>query len=358
MDFIDKIRELALQIPKQKEHVRTEEGTKNAMIMPFITALGYNVFDPAEVTPEYIADVGIKKGEKVDYVILRDGKPIILLECKCCVADLDHEHASQLYRYFSVTEARFGILTNGIVYRFYSDLEAPNKMDSKPFFEFDMLNPDENLIDELKKFTKSAFDVDGILTSASELKYTREIRRILVAMLKEPSGDFIKFFGSQIYQGRMTQNVLDQFGEFTRKAFAQFINDQINERLKSALAASTAPAAPVTPEVPVEVKAEREIFTAGDEIEGYHVVKALLRQVIDGKRIAMRDTLSYCNILLDDNRLKTICRLYFNGANKAIGLFDKPKQEEKIRIETVDDIYKYADRLKATIALYDKTPAQ
>jgi predicted type IV restriction endonuclease len=100
------------------------------MVMPFISALGYNVFDLTEVTPELHADVGLKKGEKVDYAILKDGKPIILFECKWHGADLNREHASQLYRYFSVTEARFSVLTNGIAYRFFTDLEAPNKMDA------------------------------------------------------------------------------------------------------------------------------------------------------------------------------------------------------------------------------------
>ena len=136
MDFIDKIQELSARIPKQLNHIQTEEATKNALVMPFISALGYNVFDPTEVTPELCADVGVKKGEKVDYAILREGKPIILFECKHHAADLGKVHASQLYRHFSVTEARFSVLTNGLVYGFYTDLEAPNKMDERPFFEF------------------------------------------------------------------------------------------------------------------------------------------------------------------------------------------------------------------------------
>jgi predicted type IV restriction endonuclease len=122
MDFIDRIRELASRAPKQLPHIQTEEATKNALVMPFIGALGYNVFDPTEVTPELTADVGIKKGEKVDYAILQDGQPIMLFECKWHGAELKDGHASQLYRYFSVTHARFGVLTNGIIYRFFTDL--------------------------------------------------------------------------------------------------------------------------------------------------------------------------------------------------------------------------------------------
>ena len=176
MDFIDHLRALASRIATTKDLIQTEEATKNAMIMPFIQALGYNVFDPLEVTPELVADVGTKKGEKVDYAILREAKPIILFECKKCGADLHINHASQLFRYFHVTEARFGVLTNGLVYRFFTDLDQPNKMDEKPFLEFNILDFKEQDVEELKKFAKSAFDVDSILTTANELKYTRAIQ--------------------------------------------------------------------------------------------------------------------------------------------------------------------------------------
>lgn len=115
MDFIDHLRLLSTRIAANKDNIQTEEATKNAMIMPLIQILGYNVFDPLEVTPELVADVGTKKGEKVDYAILKDGKPIILFECKKSGADLHINHASQLFRYFHVTEARFGVLTNGLV---------------------------------------------------------------------------------------------------------------------------------------------------------------------------------------------------------------------------------------------------
>jgi len=176
MDFVDQLRVLASRIISSKSIIQTEEATKNAMVMPFIQMLGYNVFDPMEVTPELIADIGTKKGEKVDYAILRDGKPIMLFECKKCGGDLSINHAGQLFRYFHVTEARFGVLTNGLVYRFFTDLEQPNKMDEKPFFEFNILDFNERDVEELKKFAKSAFDLDTILTTANDLKYTRSIQ--------------------------------------------------------------------------------------------------------------------------------------------------------------------------------------
>lgn len=377
MDFIDKIRELSARIPKQLDHIQTEEATKNALVMPFISALGYNVFDPTEVTPELCADVGVKKGEKVDYAILRDAKPIILFECKHHATDLSKVHASQLYRYFSVTDARFGVLTNGIIYWFFTDLEALNKMDSKPFFEFNLLDVKEAAVEELKKFSKSAFDLNNILTTASELKYTREIKRILTEQMQEPSDDFVKFFASQVYSGRMTQTVREQFAQLTRQAFKQIVNDQINERLKTALAsdptvtavqpASELSASPngIPNTIPSSTEASASnVVTTDEEIEAYHIVRAILREVISVKRVVMRDVQSYCGILLDDNNRKPICRMHFNTAQKYIGFFDGPKdnakdgqKEERVPIEQVDDLYKYADRLKATVGRYEAKTA-
>lgn len=358
MDFIDKIRELSARIPKQLEHIQTEEATKNALIMPFIAALGYNVFDPTEVTPELNADVGIKKGEKVDYAILREGKPIILFECKHHAADLGKVHASQLYRYFSVTEARFGVLTNGIVYWFYTDLDAANKMDAKPFFEFNILDIKDQNVEELKKFSKSAFDLINIVTTASELKYTREIKRIFAEQLLEPSDEFIKLFASQIYTGKMTQKVREQFGLFTRQALKQYISDQVNERLKTALSVESVPLS-VEPVALPEIAPnglDHGVATSEEELEAFYIIRAILREDVPVRRIVMRDVQSYCGILLDDNNRKPICRLYFGAANKTIGFFDGDK-ESRVSLAHMDDLYKHADRLKSTVARHDAAKA-
>ncbi len=361
MDFIDKIRELSVRIPKQLDNIQTEEATKHALIMPFIAALGYDVFDPTEVTPELCADIGVKKGEKVDYAILRDGKPIILFECKHHTAELGKVHASQLYRYFSVTETRFGVLTNGVVYWFYTDLEAPNKMDEKPFFEFNMLDIKDTAVEELKKFSKSSFDLEFILTTAAELKYTREIKRLLVEQMQEPTDEFVRFFASKVYGSRMTQAVREQFSQLTKQAFKQLVNDLINERLKSALASDTTTSLPPTAETSPVAASPAAISspesptantTTEEEWEGYHIVRAILREVTTPKRVAMRDVQSYCGILLDDNNRKPICRLNFNSAQKYVSFFDTEK-EERVPIGDLDDLYKYADRLKAAVTKYE-----
>ena len=361
MDFIDEIKALATRVPKKLEHLQTEEATKNALVMPFINALGYNVFDPTEVMPEFVADVGTKKGEKVDYAIMKDGTPIILFECKRANADLEDEQASQLFRYFTSTDVRFGVLTNGIVYRFYSDLDEPNKMDLRPFFELSMLDISDNAVNELKRFTKSSFDLDENVEAATILKYTKGIMHVLSQQLRDPSDDFVKLVADDVYSGIFTQSVREQFSQLTKQAFQQFINERIDDRLKSALAHESgdgheSPSADFVetddPDI-VAVDRDRGIVTTQEEMDGYLVVKAILRETVDVSRVAMRDTRSYCGILLDDNNRKTICRLHFNAEQKYLGVLDEQRQEERIPIDSIDSIFKYADQLKVVVARYD-----
>lgn len=354
MDFIDHLRALASRIANTKDIIQTEEATKNAMIMPFIQILGYNVFDPLEVTPELIADVGIKKGEKVDYAILKDGNPIIIFECKKSGADLNINHAGQLFRYFHVTAARFGVLTNGLVYRFFTDLEQPNKMDEKPFFEFNILDFKDRDVDELKKFAKAAFDLDTILTTANDLKYTRSIQNRLAEWMTNPSEEFVRLVSSDLLGNkRFTPAVIDQFTLITKRAFEQLIGERINERLKGAMTPESAHVVELpAPLAPITNDAEPQITTSEEEVEGFHAVRAILRGLVGAKRIVMRDAQSYCAILLDDNNRKPLCRLRFNNTQKLrLGIFNEKKEEVLMTLESVDDIFNYADQLKATLSL-------
>jgi len=354
MDLADRLDDLASRISQQRAHVTTEEATKNALVMPFISALSYDVFNPVEVVPEFTADVGIKKGEKVDYVIMRDGKPAILIECKSVGTDLDQAHASQLYRYFSVTDARFGVLTNGIEYRFFTDLEASNKMDARPFLEINLLAITDRSVEELKKFTKETFDLEQILSTASDLKYTKGIKRAISEEWVNPSEELVRYFGSKVYSGRMTQAVRDQFTTITKRALQEFISDRVSERLKSALAREEdmADKFSSSPDDPETESDSSGIETTEEEIEGYYIVKSIVREVVDAKRVFMRDTQSYCGILLDDNNRKPVCRLYFNASQKYVGVLDEKKNVDRHPIETVDEIFKFADQLKQTALRY------
>lgn len=353
MDLIDRLNQISLKISKQRDSIATEEATKAAFIMPFINALGYDIFDPEEVIPEFTADIGIKKGEKVDYAIVVNGNISMLIECKMVNARLDAQHESQLHRYFHSTAARIGVLTDGIIYKFYTDLDEPNKMDNKPFLEFSIQHIDEVIVNELKKFTKAAFNIEQLLSSASELKYTRAIKNIISDQLVNPSDEFLKFVLNNIYSGRVTSQVKEQFIPVITKAFQQLINDKLNDRLKSALSIaepSTQP--PLEVILPVQQADENQIITTQEELEGFYIVKSILKDSIDLKRIIYRDTLSYFGILLDDNNRKPIARLYFNDKKKYLSVFGADKKEEKILVSKVDDIFEHKEKIISSAKNY------
>jgi len=356
MDFKDQIKQFGERVEKLKNQITTEEATKNAFIMPFINALGYDVFNPLEVVPEFIADIGIKKGEKVDYAIMKDGEPTILVECKHWGESLD-VHNSQLFRYFHTTKARFGLLSNGIIYRFYTDLVEKNKMDEKPFLEFNVTDIKDNQIEELKKFHKSYFDIDNIVNTASELKFMNELKILINLEFQNPTDGFVRHFAKQIYSGILTAKLMELFTALNKKAIQQYINDLITERLKTALKTESVEVQNV-PDVEPGLAAEAivnsaKVDTTPEEIEGFLIVKTILRQKINATRIVHRDAQSYFAILLDDNNRKTICRLYLNGSKKYLVTIDEQKKEVKSEISTIDDIFNHSEKLHQIVAAYD-----
>lgn len=355
MDFKDQIKQIGERVIKLKDQISTEEATKNAFIMPFLQALGYDVFNPLEVVPEYVTDIGTKKGEKIDYAIFKESVPTILVECKHWAQNLNL-HDGQLLRYFHVSKARFAILTNGITYRFYTDLVDANKMDEKPFLEFIITEIKDNQIEELKKFHKSYYNVESILTTASELKFTNELKHLIHEELNNPSADFVKHFAKQVYPSVITSKVLEQFTNLTKKSIQHYISDLITERLKTALTKEDdAAKEQMAAEVMVSAsKVEDKVVTTEEELEGFMIVKTILRQKINSTRVSHRDAQSYFAILLDDNNRKTICRLYLNGGKKYFVTLDEQKKEVKNEISSLDDIFKYSDLLLSIVDNFDK----
>ena len=350
MDFKDQIKNLGDRVDKLKSQIATEEATKNAFIMPFIQALGYDVFNPLEIVPEYVTDIGTKKGEKIDYAIFKDDKPTILIECKHWAQNLNL-HDGQLLRYFHVSKAKFGILTNGIMYRFYSDLVEQNKMDEKPFLEFNLNEIKENQIDELKKFHKSYFDAESIVTTASELKYLNELKHLLQVEFQLPTPDFVKLFAKQVYPSVVTAKVLDQFTNLTKKAVQQYINDIITDRLKIALSKENENQTELEDNSIIEL-ANSKIITTEEELEGFMIIKTILRQKVSANRISYRDNQSYFAILLDDNNRKTLCRLYLNSSKKYLITFDEQKKEVKNELVNLDDIFNFSKVILSSLEVY------
>ena len=356
MDFKDTIKQLSERIEKLKGNITTEEATKNAFIMPFINALGYDVFNPLEVLPEMTCDIGMKKGEKIDYAIMQEEEPVILIECKHWSQDLNL-HDNQLIRYFNVSKAKFGVLTNGIIYKFYTDLEEPNKMDSKPFLEVNLTDIRDSQIEALKKFHKSYFNIDNVLSSASELKYMSELKNVIAKEISDPSPEFVRYFSRQVYDGMITAKLLDQFTSLTKKAFSSYMNESISDRLRTALKTEEIQELKQLPEnneVNDAEEIEKKIVTTEEEMESYFIVKSILRSNVDIARVVHRDTQTYFGILLDDNNRKPICRMYFNGISKKyVATFDENKKEIKHEIHDLNDIYEYSDILIQTVKNYD-----
>jgi hypothetical protein len=350
MEFIESLKQFSERVTMLKDTISTEESTKMSLVVPLFQLLGYDVFNPSEFCPEYIADVGIKKGEKVDYAILEDGQPTILIECKSCSEQLD-KHSSQLFRYFGTSSAKFGILTNGIIYRFYTDLEESNKMDLVPFLEINMLQLKDSSINELKKFCKDNFDKDKIFSTAEELKYSSLIKGVLLKEFESPSDDFVRFILTDIYDGQKNQRVIEKFAPVVKRAFSALVNEIVNSKISSALSVDSEEDAEENVNVEEEIPVSK-IVTTEEEIEGFYIIRGLLAGVVPVEDIVYRDTESYFGILYTNNNRKPICRLNLDTKNKQLLIPDENKKFDRIYIQSLNDIYQYRDRLTEVVKRY------
>lgn len=348
MDFQTEVKELAERVAKLKPNIQTEESTKHSLIMPFLKTLGYDVFDPTIVVPEFTADIGTKKGEKVDYAILRDGKPLILIEAKHHTANLDN-HNSQLLRYYTVTEAKFGILTNGIEYRFFTDLDETNKMDTKPFLTINLESLKEKHIKDLEQFAKDSMNIDQILNMAGRKKYINELQSIFKKEIKDPSDEFVKFFAKKMTDKMLTQAVVEEYRALCKTAFSDIVNELVSDKISSLQAGFKAEVDSI--EEDQETK-QNDVVTTEEELEGYYIVKSILGEVCPIADITYRDNASYFNVLYKNNSWKWICRLYFNTKQKYISFPLEDKKDEKVAISKVEDIYSFKDRLKEIVERY------
>ena len=362
MDFIDfmaNVKKLAHNIKKLRKKIETEEATKHSFVMPFIQALGYNVFDPSEVVPEYHADVGTKRGEKVDYAIIRDKKPIIIFECKSSDSNLNETHKNQLFRYFHATDVRIAVLTNGIEYHFFSDLEKTNKMDSEPFMKFNLLTDLEEgdvcrvptSLSIIHKLAKNHFEVDEIITLAHNTLFIRKIRSYIEEQFHSPSPEFVKFMASQVYDGVKHRAIMAQFEVITKESLANFI-EGIEIRVQNKVMSLFQGEGMAILEqrnnekYKINSNAMDGVETTEEELEGLYAVKSMLRPWISVNRISHRDNKSYFPIILDDNRYKTICRLYFNTSQKYLGVLNTQGEVIRYPINDVDDLYEFSVLLR------------
>ena len=352
MDLSERIKELESRSRHAMKHALTEEATKTSVILPLIQTLGYDVFNLEEVVPEFIADVGLKKGEKVDFALRIGGKLAVLIEVKPITMSLGAAQFSQLYRYFAVTEARLAILTNGREVWFFSDVDEPNKMDKKPFFVFDLQAYDEKQILEFAKFAKENFSIDKILETASTIKYRKAAASYIRAQLENPDDEFTKLIAKQIYEGSLTKGVLEQLRPSIQASLDEVIRDRIRDKLNVAFRPEPIVIEADVPKSIPNVDSS-DIVTTQDEIQAFMIVRAIAARVAPIDRVTMRDAKSYCSIFVDDNNRKPVCRLYFNGKSaRHVGIYDADKNEERIQIDSLSDIYNHSNKFEAVIKFY------
>ena len=235
-DMQERVQRIATTIRERAPHCATEEATKMSLIVPVLQdVLGYDCHDPRQVKPEYTADFGTKKAEKVDYALMRNGEPVVLVEAKTAGSALDAAK-SQIYRYFSTTgdACRTAILTNGTLWHFYGDLDARNKLDRSPFFTFDFEAYDPDDVQHLQIACQSKLDDPERIDRMRELRYRREIGIWLDRQFTEPDDDFVKFLAKQIHEGTRTKNVIATFKAIIPDALRARRNRAIGERLRRA----------------------------------------------------------------------------------------------------------------------------
>lgn len=351
MDFIDQIKQFSKRVESIKDTIQTEEATKTSILMPFFQLMGFDVFNPNEFVPEFTADVGIKKGEKVDYAIVQDDVPVILIEAKSVNEHL-HRHDSQLFRYFGTTTAKFAILTNGLIYKFFTDLDEPNKMDENPFMEINILDLKDTQISELKKFTKSSFNIEDVLNTASELKYTNEIKRKFNDELSNPTDDFVRYIINDIYNGMKTQNIIDKFRPIIKRSLNQYINETLNDKIKTALNPDIEEINETELNTEDTQQQESKIITTQEELEAYFLIKNLLRDTIPYEDIYMKDTANYMNILYKNNTRKWICRLILTDTQKKLIIPDENKKDIIFALTTLYDLEQYKEEFIEVLQRY------
>ena len=371
MDFKDAIQQLAERIAKQKEAIQTEEATKTSFIMPMIAALGYDIFDPFEVVPEMDCDL-TKKGDKLDYAIMKDKQAVLLIECKHCRQNLDL-HSTQLSKYYAASNARFGVLTNGIEYRFYADLNKANIMDEKPFLIVNMLDLSDTGIEQLKKFHKSYYNESEILSTAQELQIMIQVKDILNKNFQSPGDEFTRYFVKCLNDGKSSSKLIEQYKPIIKKSIASVINDIIQDRLNFAsknveqqtegipnqVATIDEQNSDKLPDGIVALDKESRAVTTQEEIDAYNIIRSILRKHISADKIVYKDFKSYFAIGIENSSYWWICRLSFGSRKKSIYFpTEDYKSQEKYDIDSIDGIFNCIGKLEQAFDIANKSLEQ
>ena len=348
MEFHNYIYTLSDRVLKNKDRCLTEEATKTSLILPFFTALGYDTSDPRIVIPE--VKCAIRGAERIDYVLASDGAYLMLVECKHWRENLDN-HVNQIEQYYHAGlrnfGTRIGVLTNGIEWRFFADIEKQNMMDAEPFFVFDISMPTYNAISQLKMFRKDDFDVQSIVCSAAKMIMANRLHNIVDVELSNPSDRFVDFFWNRLGTcKKLSKQQRAIFSPMVKAEIDSFIYRTVENQLQ-------------LPNIDV---ADCECtFDLSDEERNFvgHIYDILQGIVVKERLHLYRNRWGQLSIRLDNNKFYTICKLNIVGKEKWLSVSRYcPKLRKfynkdsfRLYINTPESIMQYSKDLKDTLSL-------
>lgn len=299
MSFADTIRTLAGQIKERRQHVQTEEAGKQALILPFVAALGFDIWNPAEVIPEYKAGWA-KQTEKIDYALLIAKRLSIFVEAKG-LNEVLVNYDPQLAKYFNSTpEVRFCIITNGVQYRFFTDLQEKNLLDKKPFFEFDFEDFSDSDIAVLDRFRKDAFNAESLIGYAEDLVFLSALKSQFKGLLREPSDDFVRFAvgAAGLVDGRITQKVVDRFRPLVKESISAAILEIVGQSFLQQQAPEPEIAAVMDEDMAdAALDAGSRVETTDEELAVFEKLCHMLAEYVpDPGKLRHRDTTGYFGV--------------------------------------------------------------
>jgi hypothetical protein len=335
------------------EQIVTEEATKTSLVLPFFTALGYDVFNPGEVVPEFDAGLGEMKDKKADYALQINGKPVIIVECKALSVKLSNRHINQLFDYFIRTEVKFALLTNGDDHWFYSETNKPNVMDEEPFLKLTLSGLSGKAVEELLPLCKPTYDLKTALPRAVELRNLSYIRKAIKTELASPSDDFVRLIANEV-PGKFTAAKIESLRSQVKSALEEHLRSE-GKKAVSQILDTQAPALAETiavesPDGATDSDDDGEgIETTPEEFEGFYIVKAICAEVVSPSRIHLKDRKRYCKVLLDDRVQKPICVFKFGSRRMTVDFYDQGAENQAVEISSTADLYSHRERILASL---------
>jgi len=332
----------------------SEFATRTSLINPFLECLGYDSRNPKEVVHEYVADIGAKRGEKVDYAVKINGKPIILIEAKKLNTKLDNEPTTQLRRYFNATDARIGVLTDGRIYNFYSDTDKQNVMDEDHYFVFDVCAVTDESIKELYKYTKDEMPrtLEVLAEDTERGKYESKIKLLLASEMDSPTRDFIRFFAEHIYPKKLTKKAEDKLRPIVKQAFQNFVNEKVDESWDEAKSARRGKEIEPKANFNEEGEADEQIIPPEETQDAFGIIRFIaakrrLHNDLELRPPRNKDSKDY-RCLLYHSRTKKVATLRFGNGTSNATIFDTP-QGSDVELKSPADLYDYGDKILAAI---------